>query len=208
MQAPLRLFMSAVLLLLASVSPASAAPAAKAPAADPVIETLEPLMAAEFALQSGRLEEASRWYLQAALAADDEALTERATRIALLSRDDESAARLLELWRSQGGTSVNFLGAEASLALRRGEERKAQRFLIRLLGMPDDEGWRQVLGVMIAGARDPAQSARVLGALVRGDSIPPKLQAWLAFGGLAQRLEQPELAERIVAAQKRRLRGE
>ena len=38
MQAPLRLFMSAVLLLLASVSPASAAPAAKAPAADPVIE--------------------------------------------------------------------------------------------------------------------------------------------------------------------------
>ncbi len=208
MQAPLRLFMSAVLLLLASVSPASAAPAAKAPAADPVIETLEPLMAAEFALQSGRLEEASRWYLQAALAADDEALTERATRIALLSRDDESAARLLELWRSQGGTSVNFLGAEASLALRRGEERKAQRFLIRLLGMPDDEGWRQVLGVMIAGARDPAQSARVLGALVRGDSIPPKLQAWLAFGGLAQRLEQPELAERIVAEVLKRFPGE
>lgn len=208
MQAPLRLFMSAVLLLLASALPASAAPAAKAPAADPVIETLEPLMAAEFALQSGRLEEASRWYLQAALAADDEALTERATRIALLSRDDESAARLLELWRSQGGTSVNFLGAEASLALRRGEERKAQRFLIRLLGMPDDEGWRQVLGVMIAGARDPAQSARVLGALVRGDSIPPKLQAWLAFGGLAQRLEQPELAERIVAEVLKRFPGE
>ncbi|QOW24992.1 tetratricopeptide repeat protein [Lysobacter sp. H23M47] len=208
MQAPLRLFMSAVLLLLASVSPASAAPAAKAPAADPVIETLEPLMAAEFALQSGRLEEASRWYLQAALAADDEALTERATRIALLSRDDESAARLLELWRSQGGTSVNFLGAEASLALRRGEERKAQRFLIRLLGMPDDEGWRQVLGVMIAGARDPAQSARVLEALVRGGSIPPKLQAWLAFGGLAQRLEQPELAERIVAEVLKRFPGE
>ncbi|WP_222565674.1 tetratricopeptide repeat protein [Novilysobacter antarcticus] len=208
MQAPLRLFISAVLLLLASAFSASAAPAAKVPTADPVIETLEPLMAAEFALQAGRLEEASRWYLQAALAADDEALTERATRIALLSRDDESAARLLELWRSQGGNSVNFLGAEASLALRRGDERKAQRFLVQLLGMPGDEGWRQVLGVMIAGARDPAQSSRVLEGLVRRGSIPPTLQAWLAFGGLAQRLEQPELAERIVAEVLKRFPGE
>lgn len=208
MHAPLRLFISTAFLLLACAFPASAAPEAKAPAADPVVETLEPLMAAEFALQAGRLEEASRWYLQAALAADDEALTERATRIALLSRDDESAARLLALWRSQGGSSVNFLGAEASLALRRGDERKAQRFLVRLLEMPDDEGWRQVLGVMIAGARDPAQSARVLEALVRRGSIPPKLQAWLAFGGLAQRLEQPELAERIVAEVLKRFPGE
>ncbi|KIQ96008.1 tetratricopeptide repeat protein [Lysobacter sp. A03] len=208
MQAPLRLFISAVLLLLASAFSASAAPAAEVPTADPVIETLEPLIAAEFALQAGRLEEASRWYLQAALAADDEALTERATRIALLSRDDESAARLLELWRRQGGNSVNFLGAEASLALRRGDERKAQRFLVQLLGMPGDEGWRQVLGVMIAGARDPAQSSRVLEGLVRRGSIPPTLQAWLAFGGLAQRLEQPELAERIVAEVLKRFPGE
>lgn len=208
MQAPLRVFIFAVFLLMASSWPASAAPATKAPAADPVVETLEPLMAAEFALQAGRLEEASRWYLQAALAADDEALTERATRIALLARDDESAASLLDLWRSQGGQSVIFLSAEASLALRHGDERKAQRFLVQLLGMPGDEGWRQVLGVMIAGARDPAQAARVLEALVRRGSIPPTLQAWLAFGGLAQRLEQHELAERIVAEVVKRFPGE
>ncbi|QOY63148.1 tetratricopeptide repeat protein [Lysobacter sp. H21R4] len=208
MQAASRLFISALVLVLASAGLVIAAPAPKGPVADAATDTLEPLMAAEFALQAGRLEEASRWYLQAALAADDEALTERATRIALLARDDESAARLLDLWRRQGGQSVNFLGAEASLALRRGDERKAQRYLIQLLGMPGDEGWRQVLGVMIAGARDPSQAAGVLDTLVRRGNIPPKLQAWLAFGGLAQRLEQPELAERIVAEVVKRFPGE
>ncbi len=176
MQAASRLFISALVLVLASAGSVIAAPAAKGPVADAAIDTLEPLMAAEFALQAGRLEEASRWYLQAALAADDEALAERATRIALLARDDESAARLLDLWRRQGGQSVNFLGAEASLALRRGDER--------------------------------SQAAGVLDTLVRRGNIPPKLQAWLAFGGLAQRLEQPELAERIVAEVVKRFPGE
>src|SRR5690606_18764359 len=205
MSAILRVFIPALCLLFATASPAWAAPPA---AADPAVETLEPLMAAEFALQAGRLEEASRWYLQAAVAADDIALTERATRIALLARDDDSATRLLSLWRKQGGQGVNFLGAEASLALRRGDERKAQRHLLRLLAMPGDEGWRQALGVMVAGARDPAQAARVLEALVRRGSIPSTLQAWLAFGGLAQRLEQPALAERIVAEVVKRFPGE
>ncbi len=208
MAATLRVFIPAVLLVLAIASPARSAQLSPAPVADPVVETLEPLMAAEFALQAGRLDEASRWYLQAAQAADDVALTERATRIALLARDDESAGRLLSLWRSQGGQGVNFLGAEASLALRRGDERKAQRHLGQLLAMPGDEGWRQVLGVMIAGARDAEQSARVLDTMVRRGSIPPTLQAWLAFGGLAQRLEQPAMAERIVTEVLKRFPGE
>ena len=208
MAATLRVFFPAVLLALALVSPAGARDVAQRAAADPVVETLEPLMAAEFALQAGRLEEASRWYLQAAQAADDVALTERATRIALLARDDDSAARLLTLWRRQGGQGLNFLGAEASLALRRGDERQAQRHLAQLLAMPGDEGWRQVLGVMIAGARDPEQAARMLETLVRRGSIPGSLQAWLAFGGLAQRLEQPALAERIVTEVLKRFPGE
>ena len=208
MAAILRVFFPAVLLALALVSPAGARDVSAPPVADPVVDTLEPLMAAEFALQAGRLDEASRWYLQAALAANDMALTERATRIALLARDDESAARLLALWRSQGGQGLNFLGAEASLALRRGDERKAQRYLAQLLAMPGDEGWRQVLGVMIAGARDPEQAARMLDTLVRRGSIPASLQAWLAFGGLAQRLEQPALAERIVSEVLKRFPGE
>ncbi|KGM50781.1 membrane protein [Lysobacter concretionis Ko07 = DSM 16239] len=209
MPAILRVFtISIVLLVACAVSTPIAQAAQTPPQDDAVVRTLEPLMAAEFALQAGRLDEAARWYLQAALAAQDMPLTERATRIALLARDDDSADRLLSLWRRQGGQGVNFLAAEASLALRHGNERQARKYLVQLLDMPGDEGWRQVLGVIVAGARDPAQAATVLETLVRQGRIPGKLQAWLAFGGLAQRLEQPELAERIVAEVVKRFPGE
>ncbi|MGY0797824.1 tetratricopeptide repeat protein [Lysobacter sp. A286] len=179
-----------------------------APVDDPVVGTLEPLLAAEFALQAGKLDQASHWYLAAALAADDVALTERATRIALLARDEQAAGRLLALWREQGAEGVDLLAAEAALALRRGNERSARGYLVRLLATPGDEGWRQALSVIAAGARDPEQAAEVLEALVRQGRIPPRLQAWLAFGGLAQRLEQPALAKRIVAEVVKRFPGE
>ncbi|MGV8941590.1 MAG: tetratricopeptide repeat protein [Lysobacter sp.] len=209
MPAILRVFTINIALLVALavlVPVAQATPAL--PQDDAVVDTLEPLLAAEFALQAGRLDEAARWYLQAALAAHDMPLTERATRIALLARDDDSADQLLSLWRKQGGQGVGFLAAEASLALRHGDERKARKYLVQLLDMPGDDGWRQVLGVIVAGARDPAQAAAVLETLVRQGRIPDKLQAWLAFGGLAQRLEQPALAERIVAEVVKRFPGE
>ncbi|MGY0558157.1 MULTISPECIES: tetratricopeptide repeat protein [unclassified Lysobacter] len=179
-----------------------------APVDDPVVDTLEPLLAAEFALQAGKLDQASHWYLAAALAADDVALTERATRIALLARDEQAAGRLLALWRDQGAEGVDLLAAEAALALRRGNERSARGYLVRLLATPGDEGWRQALSVIAAGARDPEQAAEVLEKLVRQGRIPPRLQAWLAFGGLAQRLEQPALAKRIVAEVVKRFPGE
>ena len=41
--------------------------------------------------------------------------------------------------------------------------------------------------------------ARLLGELVKDDAIPDKLPAWLEFAGLAQRLDQPALSERMVA---------
>lgn len=214
MRAALRLFTTSVALAAALVVPMSADAAQAAlvnsadSAPDPVVDTLEPLLAAEFALQAGRLDEAARWYLQAALTAQDAALTERATRIALLARDDDSASQLLALWRQQGGQGANLLAAQATLALRHGNERGARKYLVQLLDMPGDEGWRQTLGVIIAGARDPAQAAAVLETLVKQGRIPTKLQAWLAFGGLAQRLEQPALAERIVAEVLKRFPGE
>ena len=78
----------------------------------------------------------------------------------------------------------------------------------RCCASPDDDGWRQALGVIGVGARDPQQAAKLLEQLVDDDQHPDKLQAWLAFGGLAQRLEQPQLAERIVTEVVRRFPGE
>lgn len=193
--------------VLASGS-AFAAEKSPAPVTDPTGASLEALLSGEFALQSGRLDEAAQAYLDAATAADDAALAERATRIALLAKDDKRARQALELWRSQGGEGLNVTAAEAVLAIRRNDERAARKYLTQLLESPGDAGWRQALGVLSGGARDPKQAGRLLEKLVEGGKIPNKLPAWLAFGGLAQGLEQPKLVERIVAEVVKRFPGE
>lgn len=183
----------AVLISQALFAPVlAAAPAVKAD------DALTPVMAGEFALQAGQLDEAARWYLQAAQAGDDAGLAERATRIALLANDDDRAAQGLKLWRQRAPQSMAMRGAEAALALRKGDTVAARRELDALLRDQEDMGWRYALTVLGSGGRDPALSATLLGELVDTDAIPGKLQAWLAFGGLAQSLDKPELAERIV----------
>ena len=183
----------AVLISQALFAPVlTAAPAVKAD------DALTPVMAGEFALQAGQLDEAARWYLQAAQAGDDAGLAERATRIALLANDDDRAAQGLKLWRQRAPQSMAMRGAEAALALRKGDTVVARRELDALLRDKEDMGWRYALTVLGSGGRDPALSATLLGELVDTGAIPGKLQAWLAFGGLAQSLDKPQLAERIV----------
>jgi tetratricopeptide (TPR) repeat protein len=198
-----------VFLLLSFIVLAAPAQAAKpGPASDnPRTTPLEGTLAGEFALQAGNLEEATRWYLQAAQAAGDAGLAERATRIALLANDDARAAQALELWRKRAPESLAMHAAEATLSLRRNDARAARRELQALLAA-GDEGWRHALIVLGSGGKDPRLAARLLGELVDDGAIPPQLQAWLAFGGLAQRLEQAALAERIVDEVVRRFPGE
>ncbi len=168
---------------------------------------LEGTLAGEFALQAGQLDEAARWYLQAAHAIDDAGLAERATRIALLANDDARAAEALGLWRSRAPDSLAMRAAQATLALRRNDAAAARRQLKTLLAAGDD-GWRHALIVLGSGGKDPRLASRLLEELVDDGAIPDRLQAWLAFGGLAQRLEQTALAERIVAEVVRRFPGE
>ena len=193
----------AALLFAATAGSVSAAPA-PARAAD----ALTPVMAGEFALQAGQLDEAARWYLQAARADDDAGLAERATRIALLANDDARAADALKLWRQRAPQSLAMRAAEAALALRKSNVTVARRELGALLRDQDDMGWRYALTVLGSGGRDPALSARLLDGFVDAGAIPDKLPAWLAFGGLAQSLEQSALAERIVGEAVKRFPSE
>lgn len=174
-----------------------------------VADPLQPAMAGEYALQAGKLDEAARWYLDAARAADGDAvLAERATRIALLAKDDTSAAAALKLWRSRAGRSLAMRGAEATLALRRKDESLARRELQALMrgeagGRTPDKsddvkaGWRFALVALDAGSGDPKLTGRLLGQLI--DDIPNQLEAWLAFGEFSQQLQRNDLAEKIVA---------
>ncbi len=199
------MLLSVALLAGFAVSPASAE--RSGPPADATVRALEPALAGEFALQAGKLDEAARAYLQAARAGNDATLAERATRIALLAKDDKAAAEALALWRRLGGDTNAQAAADATLALRRGDERAARRQLNALLESQEG-GWQQVVGVLSVGARDPEQSARLLERLLDDGRLPNRLQAWLAFGGLAQKLDQHKLAERIVGEVVRRFPGE
>jgi tetratricopeptide (TPR) repeat protein len=172
-------------------------------------DVLEATLAGEYALQSGRLDQAAEWYLKAAQAGGGDAgLAERATRIALLANDDARSRKALALWQARAPRSLAMRAAEATLALRAGDGRRARTELDALLRDPDERGWRYALSVLGGGGRDPELSARVLGQLVDEGAIPGQLQPWLAFGGLAQRLGEEALAERIVDEVVRRFPGE
>src|SRR5690606_34398502 len=122
-----RLFMLRAVLGLALVLPGAAGARPPAPA-DVVAEALQPLLAAEFALQSGRLDEAGRGYLEAARLTGDLDLARRATAIALLARDDQLAGEALDLWRGHGEGGIDLMAAEATVALRSGRQRAALRY--------------------------------------------------------------------------------
>jgi tetratricopeptide (TPR) repeat protein len=192
-------FVPSLLLIVAGFASSSAV-LARQPAkpADATAGVLEPVMAGEFALQAGKLQDAARLYLQAAEAGKDVGLAELATRISLLANDDARATRALKLWKQRAPTSLAMRAAQATLALRDGRERPARRELESLLRDPDPQAWRYALTALGSGGRDPALSAKLLGQLLDDKALPNELNVWLAFGGLAQSLDQPALAERIV----------
>src|SRR5690606_5294551 len=103
----------------------------------PAAGVLEATLAGEFALQSGKLDQATRWYLQAARAASgDAALAERAARIALLAGEDDAARQALRLWRAGDPDALALRAAELTLALRDGDADAARERLRSLLREP------------------------------------------------------------------------
>ena len=191
--------------LLAATFNVQAAKPVLAAAEDP----LEASIAGEFALQSGQLPEAARRYLQAARAVSDPVLAERATRIALLANEDALARESYGLWRALAPqASAPRQAVAATLALRAGDKRAAKRELQALLADGGD-GWKHVLAALIgAVGKQPKLVVATLDDLVDGGALPNKLEPWLGFGGLAQRLEQPALVERIVQQVVARFPGE
>lgn len=203
MPTPRRLLLPALLACMLGLAPALAAQPARP--ADPLQASLE----GEFALQDGRLQEAARAYLAAARAASDPVLAERATRIALLAGDDALANAGLALWRSlQPAGSPMQRTVAASLALRAGDARRARPALAALLADGAD-GWKQAMAALMAAVgSQPALVTRLLQETVDGGRLPAQLDAWLAFGGLAQRLGQPALVDRVVAQVVQRFPGD
>jgi tetratricopeptide (TPR) repeat protein len=161
-------------------------------------------LAGEYALQAGKLDEAARWYLDAAERSPGDAdLAERAARIALLAKEDGIASAALKLWRARAPQSAAMRSAEATLALRRNDERAAKRELVALMRMSsgnkkDDDGWRYALLALDAGAGNPKLTGKMLEHLIDIDAVPGRLPAWLAFGEFAQQLQRDDIGDKVV----------
>jgi tetratricopeptide (TPR) repeat protein len=176
-----------VYLLLATAaafgSPASAAE-----------DGLQALLEGEFALQEGDTAGAARGYLAAAEASKDPALAERAAQVALLAEDFPAAMRALARWRSLDPGARALRPAEARLALQVGDREAAVRALRELLSEPGR--WRGAVQALATSSQRPV-AREVVAELVQADALPAELDAWLAFGGLVQRMQAPELSAEL-----------
>lgn len=179
-----------------------------APAHTPAESPALPLQAslqAEFALQSGRLDEAAQAYLQAALASGrDTRLSERATRIAILANDRALAQQALTLWQAQSPHAPGARASAAALALRDGDVPAAQALLAGLMQDPDPLAWRQALGALVNAAGNQVAVAAAVEGLLQADQLPPKMELWQELGRLLLRFEQPGLVAAMVPAAVRR----
>ncbi len=198
-----RIVLATAFSFLSCVAPALVA-ADGEQAALPVSDTgLEAALSGEFALQAGRLDEAARHYLDAARASGDVGLAERATRIALLARQNELSGEALRLWQQLGKASASMHAAEAALALRLGERRQLYRQLDALLGGSLPNGWRYALLALMADGDSPL-AAEALAHVHKRALLPADAEAWLAAAELARQLRQPQLLERLAEEAARR----
>jgi tetratricopeptide (TPR) repeat protein len=163
--------------------------------AEPTDDGLESLLQGEFALQEGDAASAAQGYLAAAEASRDPALAERAAQIALLANDFPAARRALARWRLLQPAAKGLLPAEARLALQQDDAATALRALRELLAPPGR--WRGAVQALATGGKTPA-TRKVMAELVQQDALPAELDAWLAFGGLAQRIEAKEIGAELA----------
>ncbi|MGY6519208.1 MAG: tetratricopeptide repeat protein [Lysobacteraceae bacterium] len=186
-----RLKSGAILLAVALLWPVAPTAAGEDP--------LEALMAGEFALQTGDLDAAAARFLAAARASDDPAMAERAAHVAVAAGDDARLAAAFSRWRALDPDAPGLHALSARHHLQRGRAEPALRALVELLDARGVDAVGTVLQAL-ASAPQPTVAAQVLEGLLDRDALPPELQSWMAFGGLAQRLGDPALMERIVAA--------
>ncbi len=169
---------------------------------DAAASALAPTLDGEFALQAGDYARAADWYLQAAQAAPDPALAERATGVALLSHQDAVARRALARWRALAPDADGIATADAVLALRGGEGDRARAVLLGIVAR-NPEGWKDAIAAVITAGAIPA-AEQVTRDLVDSDRWPNRIDAWIALGGLAQRFADDALTRRVVAEVVRR----
>ncbi|GIX35258.1 MAG: membrane protein [Lysobacteraceae bacterium] len=163
--------------------------------AEDAVDPMESLLRGEFALQEGRTADAADLYAEAALTSTDPRVLERAAKLALLRKDGERAARLLQRWRELEPDSREAVQLALSLALQAGDAAAAEAAVDALLA--SEEGWKRVVQAL-AGEPGSLLVPVLLQRLPDREPIAAQLDALLAVGSLADRLALEGVRRRIA----------
>ncbi len=157
------------------------------------------VMAGEFALQQGDLRVAARHFLLAARASNDPAVAERATQVALVAEAPTLARRALARWHELAPDAAGMHGSTVRLALEQGDQEDAMDAAQSLLAL-GDPGFEVLVVVLSESRGDASVIARaVTRQLFEREALPANLAAWLRWAGVARRLKERPLSERIIA---------
>jgi len=164
-------------------SGATAAPTGPETAKNIDPEVLYQVLSAEISGQRSDYDTATRMYVEAAVASDDPAIAERATRVALFAKDAESARVAAERWLELEPDNPAAHRNLAALALREGSTTQAVDHLSQVLDYTPEEGHAWVLITeLLRYARDIDGALDVMSQLV--GEYPDDPEAHLAFGAL------------------------
>lgn len=161
-------------------------------------ELFTALMAAEFALQDGRVESAAKHYARAASLSSDPKVAEQAARIALQAGRADLAAQSLKRWRElspQVGADIK--AAEAGIALARGEIDTAVLGLRPLLGGSEDDRRALVQALLAPGAKPHLAAA--LDEMAKGD-VPGGSDGIVLLSQVAEQIKDSDRAQRFADA--------
>ena len=155
------------------------------------------VLAGEFALANGDLDDAVENYARAAQVSDDPAVAGQATRVAIAAKQWQAAHAALERWQALQADDPGIWQARAALALREGQSEAAYADLLRLARQPDAAGWRALAQVLIDAA-DKEQAGALLQRLATPELLGGKVETWVAASQLASRLGNKPLAQSLA----------
>ncbi len=148
-------------------------------------EDLFHLLVAEVAGQRGHINVAVKQYLDAAKSSRDPRVIERATRIAVYARDNESAMQAAKLWTEVEPNNVEAHQVAAAMYVRTGDSKQAHDHLEKVITLShkEDKNTFLLITSLLGKERDKQTAMNVMEELVATRKDNP--EALYAYAQLA-----------------------
>lgn len=153
------------------------------------------LLTAEFAGQRGALGLSADLYLKTAQETRDPRLAQRATRIAIYTRDADVASKAALLWVELSPEDLEAHQSAAALLIRNGRSEEARPYLEKILELSADnrsEGYLLIAN-LLSHDTNPPHALEMMKQLVGGEP-----DALYAQASLAHQLNENEQATQIL----------